>query len=84
MNADQFTGALSSINDVATRYTNEDQLSTAADFKRQQATPQSPIPVTGGRQARIPAGAQIGRDGQGRIVGYRLNGQYVLLSGGQQ
>jgi hypothetical protein len=49
-------------------------------------------PVTGsqsqqtqpGKPVTIPAGAQIGRDAQGRIVGYKLpNGQYVSL-GGQQ
>lgn len=83
MNADQFTGALSSINDVASRYADEDKLRTVADYKKQQQTPQSPNPA-GGRQVQIPAGAQIGRDGQGRIVGYKLNGQYVSLAGGSQ
>jgi hypothetical protein len=83
MNADQFTGALSSINDVASRYADEDKLRTVADYRRQQATPQNPNP-SGGRQVQIPAGAQIGRDGQGRIVGYKLpNGQYVSLGGNQ-
>lgn len=38
----------------------------------------------GARQVQIPAGAQIGRDGQGRIVGYKLpNGTYVSLGGSQ-
>lgn len=83
MNDQQFMGALSSINDVASRYANEDRLTTVADYKRQQQTPQSPNPA-GGRQVQIPAGAQIGRDGQGRIVGYKLNGQYVSLAGGSQ
>lgn len=84
MNADQFTGALSSINDVASRYSAEDQLTTVADYKKQQATPQSLTPtMAGGRQIQIPAGAELGRDGQGRIVGYKLNGQYVPLGGNQ-
>ena len=82
MNDQQFTGALSSINDVASRYADEDKLTTVADFKRQQATAMSPTP-SAGRQVTIPAGAQIGRDSSGRIVGYKLNGQYVPL-GGQQ
>ena len=84
MNPDQFTGALSSINDVASRYADEDQLRTVGDYKRQATTPQNPTPAAGGRQVQIPAGAQIGRDGQGRVVGYRLNGQYTSLVGGQQ
>ena len=83
MNADQFNGALSSINDVASRYASEDQLTTVADYKRQQQTPQNPNPAAG-RQVQIPAGAQIGRDAQGHVVGYKLNGQYVSLAGGQQ
>jgi hypothetical protein len=83
MNPDQFTGALSSINDVASRYADEDKLQTVADYKRQLATPQNPNPA-GGRQVQIPAGAQIGRDAQGRVVGYKLpNGQYVPLGGNQ-
>ena len=84
MNPDQFTGALSSINGVASRYASEDQLTTVGDFKRQQQTPQNPAPVAGGRQVQIPAGAQIGRDGQGRIVGYQLGTKWVSLTGGQQ
>jgi hypothetical protein len=83
MNTNQFTGALSSINDVASRYADEDQLRTVGDYKRQQQTPQSPNPAAG-RQVQIPAGAQIGRDAQGRVVGYKLNGQFVSLTGGQQ
>jgi hypothetical protein len=83
MNAVQFGGALSSINDVASRYADEDQLRTVADFKRQTSTPMSPNPP-GGRPVQIPAGAQIGRDALGHVVGYKLNGQYVPLNGGQQ
>lgn len=41
MNPDQFSGALSSINDVAGRYANEDRLTTVADYKGQsQQSPQ--------------------------------------------
>jgi hypothetical protein len=83
MNPDQFNGALSSINDVASRYADEDKLTTVADYKQKMATPMNPNPANG-RQVQIPAGAQIGRDGQGRIVGYKLNGQYVSLGGNQQ
>lgn len=84
MNVGQFSGALSSINDVASRYADEDKLRTVADYKRQMTTPMNPAPVAG-RQVQIPAGAQIGRDGQGRIVGYKLpNGTYVPLGGSQQ
>jgi hypothetical protein len=83
MNPDQFGGALSSINDVASRYADEDKLTTVADFKQKAATPMNQTPANG-RQVQIPAGAQIGRDGQGRIVGYKLpNGQYVPLGGSQ-
>ena len=83
MNAGQFTGALSSINDVASRYSDEDQLRTVASYKRQMQTPMNPTPAPGGRQVQIPAGAQIGRDAQGNIVGYKLNGKYVSLGGSQ-
>jgi hypothetical protein len=82
MNPDQFNGALSSINDVASRYADEDKLTTVADYKQKAATPMNPNPA-GGRQVSIPAGAQIGRDGQGNIVGYKLNGKYVSLGGNQ-
>jgi hypothetical protein len=82
MNGEQFRGALSSINDVASRYADEDRLTTVAEYKQKATTPLNPTPATG-RQVQIPAGAQIGRDGQGRIVGYRLNGQYVPLGGSQ-
>jgi hypothetical protein len=83
MNSDQFQGALSSINDVASRYADEDRLTTVSDYKQRTATPMNPTPATG-RQVQIPAGAQIGRDGQGRVVGYKLpNGQYVSLGGSQ-
>jgi hypothetical protein len=44
----------------------------------------NPNPSGSGRQVQIPAGAQIGRDAQGRVVGYKLNGQFVSLAGGQQ
>lgn len=80
MNADQFTGALSSINSVASRYANEDRLTTVADYRKQMQTPQNPNPASG-PTVQIPAGAQIGRDGQGRVIGYRLNGKYYPLGG---
>lgn len=83
MNSDQFQGALSSINSVASRYASEDQLVTVGQFKQQQTVPMNPTPSTG-NQVTIPAGAQIGRDGQGKIVGYKLNGKYVSLTGSAQ
>jgi hypothetical protein len=82
MNPDQFGGALSSINGVASRYADEDRLRTVSDYMQQTATPQNPNPGPV-RQVQIPAGAQIGRDAQGNVVGYKLNGQYVSI-GGQQ
>lgn len=83
MNDQQFIGALSSVNDVASRYADEDKLRTVADFKKQMVTPMNATPAAG-KQVQIPAGARLGRDGQGRIVGYKLpNGTYVPL-GGQQ
>ena len=82
MNSDQFTGALASINSVASRYANEDKLTTVASYKAQMQTSMNPAPGAG-RQVQIPAGAQIGRDGQGRIVGYKLNGKYFPLVGGK-
>ena len=79
MNTDQFNGALSSINGVASRYADEDRLRTVGDFKQQ--APMNPDPANG-RQAQIPAGAQIGRDANGNVVGYKLpNGTYVPLGG---
>jgi hypothetical protein len=42
MNGDQFSGALSSINEIAGRYANEDRLTTVADFKRGQQQPPQP------------------------------------------
>lgn len=84
MNPDQFTGALSSINSVASRYADEDKLRTVADYKQQINTPANPNPSgAGARQVQIPAGAQIGRDGKGNIVGYRLGGHYYPLTGAQ-
>lgn len=80
MNANQFTGALSSINDIASRYADEDKLRTVGEYK--QTAPANPNPQ-GGRQVQIPAGAEIGRDGKGNVIGYRLNGQFVSLGGNQ-
>jgi hypothetical protein len=51
MNVDQFNGALSSINDVANRYANEDRLTTVADYQRQQ---QQPLQVQTGNTGTQP------------------------------
>ena len=40
MNVDQFTGAMDSIKDVAGRYAGEDQLTSVARLKQQQAQAQ--------------------------------------------
>jgi hypothetical protein len=48
MNVDQFNGALSSVNDVANRYANEDRLTTVQDYQRQQ---QQPLQVQLGQTA---------------------------------
>lgn len=82
MNPDQFGGALDSINAVAQRYADEDKLTTVSDWKAQQTQRQPAQPQP--RQLQIPAGAQIGRDAQGNVLGYKLNGKYVPLSGGSQ
>jgi hypothetical protein len=82
MNTDQFSGAMQSIQSVMGRYANEDQLQTVASYRQQMAQSQSqsqPPP----KQVAIPAGAQIGRDANGTVVGYKLNGQYVPLNGGK-
>jgi hypothetical protein len=82
MNPDQFGGALDSITGVAQRYADEDRLTSVSDWKAQQSAAPSNAPA--GRQAQIPAGAQIGRDANGNVVGYKLpNGQYVPLAGGR-
>jgi hypothetical protein len=75
-------GALDSITGVAQRYADEDRLRTVSDWNAQQNAGGTKTPAS--RQAQIPAGAQIGRDGRGNIVGYKLpSGQYVPLSGAQ-
>ncbi len=92
MNQDQFNGAISAIQDVAGRYAQEDQLRTVADWKQQQGQQQTQQPSQGTQQQKpaanpsmrsvqIPAGAQVGRDAHGNVVGYKLNGQYVPLGG---
>lgn len=57
----------------------------AAALTGQQAQPQQVAqqPQQAARQIAIPVGAQIGRDARGNPVGYRLNGQYVSLTGGR-
>ncbi|MBW4039200.1 MAG: hypothetical protein HIU91_10060 [Acidobacteria bacterium] len=93
MNPDQFGGALSSINDIASRYANEDRLTTVADYQRQsQQQPQQQQTTqpngSGNRTANpsapvqaprvVPAGATPGRDATGNIIGYRTaSGQVV-------
>lgn len=82
MNQDQFNGAISSIQDVAGRYAQEDQLRTVADYKAQQKPAVQQVQQTPARprSVQIPAGAQIGKDAHGNVVGYKLpNGQYVPL-----
>jgi hypothetical protein len=90
MNVDQFAGAISSIQEVANRYANEDRLVTVADWKAQQpnqpqqqpqqGTRQTQTPASAPRQVTIPAGAVPGRDAQGNIVAYRLpSGQIVQV-----
>jgi hypothetical protein len=86
MNVDQFAGAMDSIKDVAGRYANEDQLQTVANYNQQsqqtqqQAKPKAQTATPSGSQLQIPAGAQIGRDAKGNVVGYKLpNGSYVPL-----
>jgi hypothetical protein len=70
MNDQQFLGALSSINDVAGRYADEDQLRTVADYRKSVATPPNPRVV--------PPGATPGRDTNGNIIGYRTaDGQVI-------
>lgn len=82
MNPDQFGGALDSIQGVAQRYADEDKLTTVSDWKTRQTQPlQTAQPQQ--RSFQIPAGAQIGRDAKGTVVGYKLNGQYVPLGGSQ-
>lgn len=85
MNVDQFNGAMSSINDVANRYANEDKLTTVQDYQQRQSqqSQQRTSAPSQPRKMQIPAGAQIGRDAQGNVVGYRLNGQYVPVNGVQ-
>jgi hypothetical protein len=90
MNPDQFSGALSSIRDVANRYALEDRLITVADYKAMQQAPATVQPMnrtqtqpstqpSGEQPAQrvVPAGAVPGRDAAGNIIGYRLNGQTV-------
>jgi len=87
MNTDQFAGAMDSIRDVAGRYANEDSLQTVANYNQQaqqqaqqQTKPKAQTASPSGGQLQIPAGAQIGRDAKGNVVGYKLpNGSYVPL-----
>jgi hypothetical protein len=83
MNNDQFQGALTSINDVANRYAQEDKLITVGDLKQMQNGAQqiSNRLETGntGASRVIPPGATPGRDPKtGQIIGYRTaDGQVV-------
>lgn len=84
MNVDQFNGAVSSIQGVANRYANEDRLTTVQDYQQQQSQRQ-PSANASAQQVQIPAGAQIGRDAKGNVVGYKLpSGQYVPINGVSQ
>jgi hypothetical protein len=86
MNADQFGGALDSIDDVMQRYANEDKLITVAEYRNMQnaRTPVQPSPKPNaqpsGKKVIIPAGAVLGRDAKGNIVAYKLpSGQIVKV-----
>jgi hypothetical protein len=86
MNPDQFSGALQSINNVAGYYAQEDRLVSVGDLKNMQNNVQQTTNkvrtgnVSTPQQVQIPAGAQIGRDANGNVVGYKLpNGQFVSL-----
>jgi hypothetical protein len=76
MNPDEFTGALSSINAVASRYAQEDRLVTVADLKQMQnetQAQQNALSGNGGAAQRvIPKGATLGRDPKtGAVTGYK-------------
>jgi hypothetical protein len=80
MNPDQFGGALDSINGVAQRYANEDQLTTVADYKVRQAQTAQANAAATAQSAGVPPGATAARDAKGNVVGYRTAaGQYVAL-----
>jgi hypothetical protein len=80
MNPEQFGGALDSINAVAQRYSNEDQLTTVADYKVRQAQTAQANATATAQSAGVPPGATAARDAKGNVVGYRTAaGQYVGL-----
>lgn len=71
MNAGEFNGALDSINDVASRYANEDKLTTVYEYQQRQQFEAQPPPATPGATAAaapsIPKGATMkvpGSDGK--------------------
>jgi hypothetical protein len=71
MNKDEFLGALDSTTDVATRYANEDKLTTVYEFQQRQ---QHEAQGTAVPKGVIPAGAIPGN--LGGKHGYVLNGQF--------
>jgi hypothetical protein len=77
MNPQELAGSLKAIDDVMGRYAQEDQLTTVGQYKQRLADTSTPT------TAQIPAGAQLGRDAKGNVVGYKLNGQYYSLGGNQ-
>lgn len=75
MNPDQFRGALDSLEPVAQRYANEDQLRTVASYRQQQQQATQPNVV--------PQGAQAVRV-KGVVTGYALNGKYTAFPTGSK
>lgn len=81
MNDQQFLGALSSINDVAGRYAQEDRLITVGDLKQMQNGVQRiSNRVEGNNGNVIPAGAQPVLV-NGKTTGYVQNGRYTAFGG---
>lgn len=82
MNVDQFNGALSSINDVANRYAQEDRLITVGELKNMQNNVQrisnSANAGTAPQGNVIPAGGQP-VSVNGRTTGYVINGRYTAF-----
>jgi hypothetical protein len=63
MNTQQFLGGLNSIDDVMTRYAQEDRLITVADYKQMQTGTQTAKGLTN-LQVNPQTGQQIGWDGK--------------------
>jgi hypothetical protein len=84
MNPGQFGGALDSIQGVAQRYSNEDKLTTVADYKTQQAQTARATAQQSAAQAGVPPGGIAARDKNGVVVGFKLNGVYTDLTKGAE